>query len=97
MEETTQASPDIIQFIKERDAARDDMKKAQDELAASQSKLYDALQRIEALEKVKSFRSAFFIFLVCLDRRPMDELLGFQKHPRPSLFTILIWSKCVYL
>ena len=53
MEETTQASPDIIQFIKERDAARDEMKKAQDELAASQSKLYDALQRIEALEKVK--------------------------------------------
>ena len=67
MEETTQASPDIIQFIKERDAARDEMKKAQDELAASQSKLYDALQRIEALEKVKSFRSDFFSFFISLE------------------------------
>ena len=74
MEETAQASPDIIQFIKERDAARDEMKKAQDELAASQSKLYDALQRIEALEKVKSFRSAFFFLSVHLNQRLMGEL-----------------------
>ena len=92
MEETTQASPDIIQFIKERDAARDEMKKAQDELAASQSKLYDALQRIEALEKVKSFRSAFFSFLVHLNRR-----LRISKAPPPPSFTSTDMVKCVYL
>ena len=53
MESTVEASPDIVQFVKERDLARDEMKKAQDELTATQSKLYDAMQKIEALEKVQ--------------------------------------------
>ena len=54
METKIEVSPDIIQYIKERDAAKEEMKKAQDELAASQSKLYDALQKIEELEKVQN-------------------------------------------
>ena len=52
METTEEVSPDIVQFVKERDLARDEMKKAQDELTLTQSKLYDAMQKIEALEKV---------------------------------------------
>ena len=54
MGSTEEASPGIVQFVKERDVARDEMKKAQDELTVTQSKLYDAMQKIEALEKVRN-------------------------------------------
>ena len=54
MGSTEEASQGIVQFVKERDVARDEMKKAQDELTVTQSKLYDAMQKIEALEKVRN-------------------------------------------
>ena len=60
-----EVSPGIVQYVKERDAAKEEMKKAQDELSATQSKLYDALQRIEDLEKVKRTTWRAVNVLVC--------------------------------
>lgn len=53
MSETKEVTPEFVQYIKERDAAVEESKKAQAELRETQCKLYDAIQTIEKLEKVK--------------------------------------------
>ena len=53
MSETKEVTPEFVQYIKERDAAIEDSKKAQAELRETQCKLYDAILLIEKLEKVK--------------------------------------------
>lgn len=54
MSETKDVTPEFVQYIKERDAALEEAKKAQAELRTTQCKLYDAIQLIEKLEKVKN-------------------------------------------
>lgn len=57
-EETQEGTPEFVQYIKERDAALEDVKKAQADLRETQSKLYDAILLIEDLEKkVKEYET----------------------------------------
>ena len=44
-------SREIIAYIRERDEAREELKKAQDELLATKSKLYDANNKVSDLEE----------------------------------------------
>ena len=50
--EIKEVTPEFVQYIKERDAAREEAKKALEELRETQCRLYDAVQEIERLEKV---------------------------------------------
>lgn len=52
MSETKEVTPEFVQYIKERDAALEEAKKAHAELRETQCKLYDAITLIEKLEKV---------------------------------------------
>ncbi|KAH3858987.1 uncharacterized protein LOC127871759 [Dreissena polymorpha] len=51
MTEKQEVTPEFVQYIKERDAALESVKSAQDELRETQCRLYDALQLVETLQK----------------------------------------------
>lgn len=51
MSEEKENSREILTYIRERDEARDTLKKVQDELQTTKSKLYDANCKLEDLKK----------------------------------------------
>lgn len=56
-------SREIIAYIRERDEAKAELKKSQDELMATKSKLYDAKTRIQELEEQVCIRYICILLL----------------------------------
>jgi len=52
MAETQEVTPEFVTYIRERDAALQEVEKARAELRETQCMLYDAMSALEALEKV---------------------------------------------
>ena len=71
----------ILHYIREREAALDEVKKIKTELTETQSKLYDALKLVEELEKVSVYGvSETLTGAIKLLESEIDVALNFDRY-----------------